>query len=97
VEPDQREEEVTTVAKQVLHQQFANYGVYDMDAAKLDDLAKRYLSEENNREKIERSILDQKVFDTIKPQLKLDMIELPYEELVKKLAEKTQHELEHHH
>ncbi len=91
------EEEVTTVAKQVLHQQFANYGVYDMDPAKLDDLAKRYLAEENNRERIERSILDQKVFDFVKPQLKLDVTELPYEELVKKLNEKTEHELEHHH
>ena len=91
------EEEVTTVAKQMLHQQFANYGVYDMDAAKLEDLSKRYLDEENNREKIERSILDQKVFDFVKQQLKLDVHELPYEDLVKKLSEKTEHELEHHH
>ncbi len=91
------EEEVTTVAKQMLHQQFANYGIYDMDAAKLDDVAKRYLTEENNREKIERSILDQKVFDFVKPQLKLDTVELPYEDFVKKLQEKTEHELEHHH
>ncbi len=91
------DEEVTTVAKQVLYQQFANYGIADMDPSKLDDVAKRYLSEENNREKIERSILDQKVFDVVKPQLKLDVVELPYEELVQKLQEKTEHELEHHH
>lgn len=90
------EEEVTTVAKQMLHQQFSNYGVYDMDATKLDELSKRYLNEENNREKIERSILDQKVFDFVKPHLKLDVTELPYEDLVKKLTEKTEHELEHH-
>lgn len=91
------EEEISTVAKQVLHQQFANYGVYDLQAEKLDDLAKRYLAEENNREKIERGILDQKVFDFVKPQLKLDTIELPYEDFIKKLSEKTEHELEHHH
>jgi trigger factor len=90
------EDEVNAVAKQMMHQQFANYGVYDLDAAKLDDLAKRYLAEENNREKIERSILDQKVFEFIKPQLKLDITELPYEDLVNKLSEKTEHELEHH-
>jgi trigger factor len=90
-------EEITNVAKQVLHQQFANYGVYDMQAEKMDDLVKRYLSEENNRERIERNILDQKVFDFVKPQLKLDTTELPYEEFVKKLSEKTEHELEHHH
>ena len=91
------DEEITTVAKQVLYQQFANYGIADMDVTKLDDVAKRYLSEENNREKIERSILDQKVFDSVKPQLKLDNIELPYEEFVSKLHEKSEHELEHHH
>ncbi len=91
------EEEISKVAKQVVHQQFANYGVYDMQAEKLDDLAKRYLEEENNSEKIERRILDQKVFDFVKPQLKLETIELPYEDFIKKLSEKTEHELEHHH
>ncbi len=91
------EEEVINVAKQVLRQQFTNYGVYDIEAAKLDDLVTRYLTEQNNREKIERSILDQKVFDFVKPQLKLDVEELPYEDFVKKLNEKTEHELEHHH
>ena len=91
------EEEVTTVAKQVLRQQFINYGVYDLQADKLEDLTKRYLTEENNRERIERNILDQKVFDYIKPQLKLDVHELPYDDFIKKLSEKTEHELEHHH
>ncbi|MCX6290949.1 MAG: trigger factor [Bacteroidetes bacterium] len=94
---DISEEEVVVVAKQVLHQQFANYGMYDLDAAKLDDLSKRYLAEENNREKIERTILDQKVFDFVKPQLKLDIQEFPYEKFIEKIAEKTEHELEHHH
>lgn len=93
---DVTEEDVTTAAKLVLHQQFVNYGIYDMDAAKLDDMAMRYLAEEKNRDRIERGILDQKVFDFVKPQLKLDVTELPYEELVKKLSEKTEHELEHH-
>jgi trigger factor len=91
------EEEISTVARQVLRQQFANYGVYEMEEAKMDDLVTRYLSDGNNREKIERSILDQKVFDFVKPQLKLDVEELPYEDFIKRLNDKTEHELEHHH
>jgi trigger factor len=91
------DEEVVNVAKQMLRQQFASYGVYDMEASKLDDMVARYLDEGNNREKIERGVLDQKVFEFVKPQLKLNIEELPYEEFVKKLNEKTEHELEHHH
>jgi trigger factor len=91
------EEEIEKVARQILQQQFANYGVYDMQAEKMNELVKRYLSEENNSEKIERSLMDQKVFDFIKPQLNLDVTELPYEDFIKKLSEKTEHELEHHH
>jgi hypothetical protein len=40
--------------------------------------------------------VDQKVFEAIKPQLSLDVHELPYEEFVARMSEKTAHELEHH-
>jgi len=89
-------EEVKAVAAQMIRQQFAGYGMYDMTEQKLDEYVNRYLAEDNSREKIERSVIDQKVFEFIKPQLKLDMTELPYDEFVKKLNEKTEHELEHH-
>ena len=52
---------------------------------------------ENNSERVERIIRDNKVFDVLKKEIKLDMIELPYQEWVDKMNEKTQHEVEHHH
>jgi len=64
---------------------------------KLAELATNYLQSENNGERVERIIRDNKVFDVLKKEVKLDMIEMPYLEFVDKVNEKTQHEVEHHH
>jgi trigger factor len=91
------EEEIQAAARQAVQQQFFQYGMYDVDAAKLDDIARRYLGEGNNLERTERSLLDQKVFADLKTQVALDFRELPYDEYVARLNEKSAHELEHHH
>lgn len=91
------EEEIIAAAKQLMQQQFYQYGMYDLDEAKLTDMTNRYLNEGNNFDRTERGLLDQKVFSAIKTQIKLDVHELPYEEYIVKLSEKTAHELEHHH
>jgi trigger factor len=91
------QEDIRSAAKQMMQQQFYQYGMYDFDEAKLNDITDRYLNEGNNFERTERALLDQKVFEAIKTQVKLDMHELPYGEYTVKLSEKTAHELEHHH
>lgn len=90
-------EEVNEVAKQMVIQQFAQYGVPAPEDDKLVELANNYLQSENNGERVERIIRDNKVFDVLKKEVKLDMVEMPYQDFVAKLNEKTQHELEHHH
>lgn len=91
------EEEVTLAARQLVYQQFAQYGIRDMDPAKLDELAANYLKDEKHASSLERGVIDQKVFMYLKEAHKLDTKELPYEPFVEKLREKTEHEMEHHH
>lgn len=91
------EEEVRNVARAMVSQQFAQYGVPAPEADKLDELASNYLNESNNAERVDRIIRDNKVFDVLKKEVKLDMIEMPYQDFVAKLNEQTAHEAEHHH
>jgi len=91
------EEEIRELARQTIRQQFAQYGYFDLDESKEKDIVERYLREDDRAEKLERAIRDQKVFDYLKKEVKLDMTELPYQDFVQKLNEQTQHELEHHH
>jgi trigger factor len=92
------EDEIKSVARAMARDQFAQYGYYDMPDDKIEEVAKSYYSDEGDMaERIERSILDDKVFTVLKTKLNLDMQELPYAEFIKKLNEKTEHEVEHHH
>lgn len=91
------EDEVKELSRAMIRQQFAQYGMNDMDPARLEEISVRYLNEEGNYEKLERSLRESKVFDYLKKTVKLDNIELPYAEFVERLNEKTAHELEHHH
>ena len=94
---DVTEDELKELARGLVRQQFAQYGYYEIDDAKLEEVSERYLNEDGNRERLDRSIRENKVFAHLKGVVKLDMIELPYQEYVARLQEKTQHELEHHH
>jgi trigger factor len=91
------EEEIRNASRAMMRQQFAQYGIYDMDDAKVEDMSNRYLMEEGNYERFERTLREGKVFEYLKKTVKLDTKELPYDDFVAKLNEKTAHELEHHH
>jgi trigger factor len=90
-------EDVMEAAKMMIVQQFAQYGVPAPEDAKLVEMARDYVAKDDNGERVQRSILSQRVFEHLKSTLKLNMIELPYDEFVAKLNERTEHELEHHH
>lgn len=94
---DVTEEEMKELARGLVRQQFVQYGYYDIDDEKLEEVAARYLNEDGNHDRLDRSIRENKVFTHLKGAVKLDMIELPYDDYVARLQEKTQHELEHHH
>lgn len=90
-------DELLEAAKQLARQQFAQYGYYDMNDQKLTEMANRFLSENGGAEKLERSLLEEKVFVQARQKVKLKTRELPYADFVEKLSEKTAHETEHHH
>lgn len=90
------DEEIRDLARQVMRQEFAQYGYYDIEAERLEEMATRYLQQEGSAEKLERSIKEGKVFEQLKKQIKVKEIELPYAEYIERLQEKTKHEMDHH-
>ncbi len=90
------QEEVTDLARMMVRQQFAQYGMAEPEMDKLEEITNNYLNSENNADRIERTIKEGKVFEILKKEVKMDMIELPYAEFVAKLNEKTEHELAEH-
>jgi trigger factor len=91
------EEEVTNLASAMVRQQLAQYGMYDVNPEQLKQFTDDYLKKEGNAGRLEKSIMDDKVFRQLKTEIKLDVYELPYAEFTAKLQERTQHEMEHHH
>jgi trigger factor len=90
-------EEVTNLAAAMVRQQLAQYGMYDISDEQLKQFTDDYMNKDGNSGRLEKSIIDDKVFRVLKSQVKLDVHELPYAEFTSKLMEKTQHEVEHHH
>ena len=90
-------EEVTNLAAAMVRQQLAQYGMYEVADEQLKQFTDDYLKKEGNADRLEKSIIDDKVFRQLKSQIKLDVHELPYADFTSKLMEKTQHEMEHHH
>ncbi len=90
-------DEILNLAAVMVRQQFAQYGMYDIDDVRMKEITDDYVKKEENADRLQKSIMEDKVFRHLKQQVKLEVEELPYEEFVSKLNEKTQHELEHHH
>jgi trigger factor len=90
------EEEIKDLAGQVMRQEFAQYGYYDLEADRLNEMATRYLQQEGTAEKLERSIKENKVFEQLKKEIQLKETKLPYAAFIEKLQEKTKHEQDHH-
>ena len=89
-------DEILDTTRIMVAQQFAQYGIAPPEKDKLEELVHNYLQKDDNHERLERTLLGQRVFDYLKKNLKLDMTELPYEAFIEKLKEKTSHELQHH-
>jgi len=90
------EDEIKDLARQVMKQEFAQYGYYDLEAERLEEMATRYLQQEGTEDRLERSLKENKVFEQMKKEISLKEVELPYAEFVEKLQEKTKHEQDHH-
>jgi trigger factor len=89
-------EEVRDMARIMISQQFAQYGMAPPEDEQLQEYINGYLEKDDSYERLERSLRSQKVFDYLKKNVALNEMELPYSEFLEKMQEKTKHELEHH-
>jgi trigger factor len=76
-------EEVLGFAKQVIRQQFMQYGYYDFPEDKLEEYAKGYLEKEEERRRIQETLVGNKTFEILKGKFTLDNKEVGYEEFIK--------------
>lgn len=82
------ETDVMAHAKALAANQFAQYGMTNMDDDTLTDYAKRILADKNYRPRIIEEVGDIKLFDVIKEKVTLDVKEISLEEF-KEIASKA--------
>lgn len=82
------EVDVMAHAKALAANQFAQYGMTNMDDDTLTDYAKRILADKNYRPRIIEEVGDIKLFDAIKEKVTLDVKEISLEEF-KEIASKA--------
>lgn len=83
------EADVMARARFIAHQQFAQYGIYNMDEETLNDTAKRILADRNNRRRIADEVSDLKLFATIREAVTIDRKTVTMEEFVKMVNPST--------
>jgi trigger factor len=77
------EEEVTELAKQVAMAQFRQYGMNNVPEEYLDEMAKRILSNEKEKKRIEEKKVEDKVLEFVKESINLEIKEITPEEFRK--------------
>lgn len=77
------EEDVEARAKYIAHQQFAQYGIYNMDDETLKDTAKRILADKNYRRRITEEVSELKLFASVKEAVNIDLKTVSIDEFVK--------------
>ena len=83
------EADVINFAKMVAAQQFAQYGMTNMEDAVLEDYAKRMLADKQTRQRIAESVMEEKLYNGIKAKANLDTKTVSFEEF-KTIAEEAQ-------
>lgn len=81
--------EALEFTKQMFKEQYFKYNPEGIDDAFLTDAAQKTLAKEEDARKIYERIYDKKVLDFFKSKVKMNMVELPYDDYVKKLNEKN--------
>lgn len=84
------QEEVERYAKHYVVQQFAEYGNSFLTDEMITDLAKRFMSKEENLKRIYESLVERKVFEYLESIVKKDVKKVSYDAFIKIVKE-------HHH
>jgi len=74
------EEEATNFAKQLARAQYSQYGIYDVPEDQLDAYAKMILEKPEEKEKIYKKLLEDKVISVVKDKVTLQEKEVSQEE-----------------
>ena len=77
------EEDLLARARFIAQQQFAQYGIYNMDEETLNDTAKRILSDKNYRRRIAEEVGELKLFAFVRDAVNVDNKDVTMEEFVK--------------
>lgn len=82
------EDDIMAYARQIAFQQFAQYGMTNMDQETLNDFAKRLLNDKNHRAQITEQVSDSKLFDVIRNNITVEQKEVSLDEF-KEIAAKS--------
>ncbi|MDE7154552.1 MAG: trigger factor [Muribaculaceae bacterium] len=84
-----QEEDMINFAKAIAAQQFAQYGMTNMDDSVLGDYAQRMLNESKTRSRVYESVMEEKLYNAIKAKVNLDAKTVSFDEF-KTIAEEAQ-------
>ena len=70
-------------ARYIAQQQFAQYGIYNMDEETMADTAKRILADKNYRRRIAEEVSELKLFAFIREAVTVDLKTVSMEDFVK--------------
>ncbi len=76
------EEEIREFARQLVRNQFAQYGQTDIPEEQLTELANRYLNSEERIRQVQESLAGRKVFEYLKSLFTLDKKEMAYDDFI---------------
>jgi trigger factor len=79
-------EELKEFAKQMIRNQFAQYGQMNMDDDTLNGMVDRYLGKEEQVRKMYENLADQKVFEFLRSTVTLREKEVSYDEFIKAVS-----------
>lgn len=84
-----KEDDLVNYAKAIAAQQFAQYGMTNMDDSVLGDYAQRMLNDSKTRNRVYESVMEEKLYNAIKAKVNLDVKTVSFDEF-KTIAEETQ-------
>lgn len=84
-----KEDDLVNYAKAIAAQQFAQYGMTNMDDSVLGDYAQRMLNDSKTRNRVYESVMEEKLYNAIKAKVNLDIKTVSFDEF-KTIAEETQ-------
>ncbi|MGI8892655.1 MAG: trigger factor [Bacteroidia bacterium] len=88
-------EEIEAYARQLIRNQFAQYGQMDPEQEKINELANSYLQKSDRIRQIYETLLERKAFEYLKSFFTLNIIELPHDEFLKAVKPPHNHDHEH--